>query len=257
MYYTPGKLDSLLDSIPSHIPVTVINQDASTVQPAVACVLLRENVRCFTFGESGLSRSRNRAIQLAEGEFLLVCDDDIVFVPHAFERIQEWLNRYPQDTVLTFQMTDLAGAPRKRYRKHSFPHDRWSIAKVSSCEIGFRRDAILNSGIRYDENFGLGTSRPLGEEVIFLKDCLDHGHGVRFLPLAISRHPFESTGRCMDRRSEQARGAVFFRVYGRLAWLIGPVFYLRKRHELPASLGFLGALNAYFGTCREHRSSNH
>lgn len=249
MYYSDGKLDSLLSSIPDRILVTVVNQDPGGHGLVDGCHIIRDRIRCFTFPETGLSRSRNRAIQLAKADFLVVCDDDIVFEAGAFERLEESLRQYPEDALLTFQMADLSGNPRKRYRCNSFRHDRWSIAKVSSCEIGFWREPILRSGVRYDEEFGLGARFPLGEEVVFLKDCLDKGLSLRFVPMTISSHPIESTGRRIDATSERGRGALFYRLYGLLAWVIGPVFYLTKWRQLPETLGMFSALQAYRKGC--------
>jgi glycosyltransferase involved in cell wall biosynthesis len=249
MHYSDGKLDALLNSIPDHIPVTVINQEPGVDALSGGGCVIRHGARYFTFSEAGLSRSRNRAIQLAEADFLVVCDDDIVFEAGAFERLQESLRQYPEDALLTFQMADLSGNPRKRYRCDSFRHNRWSIAKVSSCEIGFWRETIMHSGVRYDEEFGLGARFPLGEEVVFLKDCLDKGLSLRFVPMTISRHPIESTGRRIDATSERSRGALFYRLYGLLAWVIGPVFYLTKWRQLPETLGMFNALQAYRKGC--------
>lgn len=257
MHYRNGRLDPLLDSIPPHIPVTIINQEPGKSLPTQDVHQLRANVRCLTFAERGLSRSRNRAIQASVGEFLVICDDDIVFFPNAFDRIRASLDQYPADDLLTFKMTDRSGTPRKRYRAYSFRHNRRTIAKVSSCEIGLRRRSLLEHQVTYDERFGLGAEFPLGEEVVFLHDCLARGMSIRFVPAEISMHPLESTGNRMDAATERGRGALVQRLFGAFAIPIGLFFYLKKLHELPAGFGIRAALRAYWGGCRAFARPDH
>lgn len=245
MNYRDGGLRGLLESIPADVPVTIVNQVAGQGSVATPEISSGGNVRCISYAETGLSRSRNRLLEHAKGDFLLVCDDDIAFEPGSFSAVRDALQRYPDDDVLTFRMADLDGKPRKRYPGKSVPHGRWSIARVSSCEIGFRRRAILTSGVRYDERFGLGARYPGGEEVVFLKDCLDLGLRLRFVPITISRHPAESTGRRMNEATEFARGALFRQLYGASAWAMGPLFYLKKRVQLGDRVRLASALRAY------------
>lgn len=249
MNYREGALCGLLKTIPSEIPVTIVNQVSQQELERDAHTRIQHNVQCFTYGERGLSRSRNKLIDLASEDFLLVCDDDIQFECGAFAAIAKALRQFPDDDVLTFRMSDLDGKPRKAYPEEDFLHNRWSIARVSSCEIGFRKKRIQETGIRYDERFGLGAQYPGGEEVVFLKDCIDRGLSVRYVPIAISRHPVESTGRKMDKRTEYARGALFRQLYGILAWGIGPAFYLKKRIQLGDRVKICASLRAYLRGC--------
>lgn len=232
MNYRVGSLKGLLDSIPCHIPITVLNQVGIGGRQEIIETRVREGVRCVTYPEIGLSRSRNRLLKHATGEFLLICDDDVVFEQGAFEEIEKALLLYPNDDVFSFVMRDSEGLPRKRYSSTSRRLNKWSIARVSSCEIGFWRQRVLEKGIQFDERFGLGATFQGGEEVIFLKDCLDYGLRLRFCPIAISRHPIESTGRKMTDVTEYARGALFNRLYGSQALVLAPFFYLRKRVTL-------------------------
>ena len=55
--------------------------------------------------------------------------------------------------------------------------------KVTSFEIAFKRESIKEKGIYFDENFGTGSSKyKMGEENIFLYDCLKKGLEITYIP---------------------------------------------------------------------------
>ncbi|MBK8970365.1 MAG: glycosyltransferase [Hahellaceae bacterium] len=254
MNYEDGKLDPLLLTVPDDVSVIVVNQ----VPDAAECPKpfhIRPNVVCHSYRERGLSKSRNRLMSLATQNYLVISDDDVAFLPGVFKKIADAFERYPED-VLTFQMETTEGRPRKRYKAKSFVHNRLSVGRVSSCEIGLRRQSIRSRGVQYDERFGLGAQFPVGEEVIFLKDCLGAGLRLRFVPLSISSHPEESTGRFFTKTSEFNRGALFQRLFGRLAMPLGLVFYARKKKELAGRLSYWEALGSYLKGGRFYEAQN-
>jgi GT2 family glycosyltransferase len=260
MNYRPGALDKLLATVPDFVNVIVVNQvtEASEFE---AQFQIRPNAMGHSFRERGLSRSRNRLISLAASDVFVISDDDVEFLPDAFKRVAEAFSENPRQDILTFKMLKPDGEPRKHYKLHPFQHNSFSIAAVSSCEIAAQRTLLKTANISYDESFGLGTAYPMGEEVIFLSDCITAGLKIRFIPIAISRHPEESTGRNFSTASEIARGALFYRLYGSLSYLLGFIFYFRKQRILAMSIGYGGALRAYLRGihgykryCKEKRS---
>jgi hypothetical protein len=253
MNYRPGGLDKLLVTVPDCVNVIVVNQipEASKVEEPFQ---IKPNVTCHSFRERGLSRSRNRLMSLTVSDVFVISDDDVEFVPYAFERVAEAFSQNPQQDILTFQMLKPDGEPRKRYKPHPFQHNNFSIARVSSCEIAVRRKSLRGVNIGFDESFGLGAMYSMGEEVVFLRDCIKAGLNTRFVPVVISRHPEESTGRDFSSASEKTRGALFYRLYGVFSYVLGCVFYFRKRRMLATSIGCCGALRAYWRGIHDFKS---
>lgn len=254
MNYTDGQLDKTLATVPSNINVIVVNQ---VMDPAMdsAVFNIKANVTGYSFNERGLSKSRNRLLSLMKSEFFIISDDDIEFLPGAFDRIEHAFQSNPEQDILTFKMALPNGQPRKRYPAYSYQHDKFSIGKVSSCEIAGKTRSLKNSTIQFDERFGLGAIYPTSEETIFLRDCLRNNLKVRFVPFAISIHPQESTGNQFSEHSEKARGAAFFKLYGKLSYLLGFVFYFRKRRYLGLTIGYKAALCAYLSGIEEFRKT--
>ena len=252
MNYRPGALDKILATVPECVNVIVVNQ-VSAASELEGHFQIKPNVTCYTFRERGLSRSRNRLISLAASDVFMISDDDVVFLPGAFEQVAEAFRGNPQQDILTLMMLKPNGEPRKRYKPNPFQHNSFSIAKVSSCEIAVQRQQLRSFNVSYDEEFGLGAPYPMGEEVVFLKDCLKAGLRIGFVPIAISCHPEASTGREFSTASEMARGALFYRLYGVRSYPLGVGFYLRKRRSLVTTMGYGGALGAYLRGIHDYK----
>ncbi len=212
----------------------------------------RTDVRLITVEEKGLSKSRNRALKLSEGDICLVMDDDVRFKPDFAEQIQHAFELYPETDVCTFCVDTPEGKPFKPYRKEGFVHTARTVGSVSSIEIAFRRQRILDAGIQFDTAFGLGADYPTGEEFIFLTDVLKAGLRARFVPKVLVVHPAESSGRLFNERLVMSKGALFARVYGWKYPLVNIYFTLRKRGEYRAVMSPLTFLKHIFAGSRAY-----
>ncbi|EPL1602606.1 glycosyltransferase [Acinetobacter baumannii] len=172
------------------------------------------NIAFHNFNEKGLSKSRNRAILLANSKYCCIADDDIYYVDDYKEKIIKSFDAIPDADVLVFQIYTPEGLPYKKYKNYIFKMNKFSIMKVSSIEIIFNREAILSKNIRFDESFGLGSLFKSGEENIFLADCLKNGLNIYAVNENLVFHPFESSGKIINDNFFYDRGAVFFRIYG-------------------------------------------
>ena len=181
--------------------------------------------------ERGVSRSRNRAIDLAAAEICLIGDDDIVYVPDVCDRVEDAFARFPQADIITFrQKTAPDGVLRKPYPYRPRPHSLVSVWRVGGPEIAFRRSRVREAGLSFDEAFGLGSRYGSDEEPIFLADALRKGLKLIFVPDTISFHPMNSTASrgTTDTTLMSSKGAAMKRIYGRLAPLAICVFAGRK-----------------------------
>ena len=87
------------------------------------------------------------------------------------------------------------------------------------------------AGVRFDEGFGVGagTAAALGEEYVFLADCLAAGLAGVHDPLPVSVHPHESSGFVWEGEAQaRARALVFARVFGRAAAPVRLAFALKN-----------------------------
>lgn len=141
------------------------------------------HVRIIYTKERGLSKSRNMAIRYAKGDICLICDDDEILVDDYDNIIIQVFEAHPDIDIVAF----IVNAPHK----NSYPKKAKNVGyvgamKISSCQIAFRRNSIVEHGIRFDEKMGSGTGNGGGEENRFLFDCLGKGLKIRFCPQLIA-----------------------------------------------------------------------
>ncbi len=181
--------------------------------------------------DSGLSRSRNLCLKHATADIVLLADDDVQYQSHFVESILRVFDSVSCD-VATF-VTEFG--TETRYRRKPYRHNIISILGVSSIETAFRLAPIKTKGIRFDENFGLGSAHPISEEAIFLKDCISNKLNVIYMPEVIASHHHKSSGvDWNNKRIWFSKGAVFRRLYGFAGILFIPVLGLTKwRHYKP------------------------
>jgi len=188
--------------------------------------------KVFDYHETGLSKSRNRALQHATGDICVVGDDDVCHLPAAQEIIAGAFADHPRADIITFQARTPDGAPFKRYASRPRRHTRRSIMRVTSWEIALRTASVRAAGLRFDERFGLGADFPTGEENIFLMDALRRGLHLRYIPAPIAIHPAESSGADFSRPdSIAAKGAAFRRMFGAASPPLEMAFACKK-HRL-------------------------
>lgn len=141
----------------------------------------RGNIRMLRTNTRGLSKSRNLAIQHAVGDVCLLCDDDEQ-LDSSYEKII--LNAYealPDADIICFRISNQPSRLTQKTQRLT----KWTAMRIASWQITFRRESILKSGIRFDEDMGAGTGNGGGEEVKFLRDCIKSGLKAYYVPKSI------------------------------------------------------------------------
>lgn len=205
-------------------------QGASDPLPrAIQALQERPDVRVFLSDGRGAAASRNAALVAAQGDVLLFCDDDIVQNPDAHAAL---LEGFAQDLNLDFVCARLIGPdgrPHKAYGPDGQPVRFWNAARIGTPELALRMATIRALGLRFDEQFGAGTSTPLGDEFIFVMDCLRAGLKGRHINLVMGEHPSVSSGLNFAPQTLPWRRAVFRRALGWYWWPAYMAFLWRNR----------------------------
>jgi len=190
-------------AIPEEVAVLVINQCPDGSEGDLPADVDDGRVRMRSFAERGISRSRNRALDLARGRRLLLADEDCTMVSDVAAIVERAFARDPAAGGVTFQHRIEQGeVPSRRYRRRSFRHGRFSIVRVASVEIVLDREAV--GDLRFDERFGLGTSCPIGEENLFLGALRRRGVPLRYIPEVVCTHRGATRSDRIDGRLETA-----------------------------------------------------
>ncbi|MNC16326.1 putative glycosyl transferase [compost metagenome] len=217
-----------LDFNPSVEYIIVHQKPLEASLEAIKNLKDRDDVSYIPTDTNGLSISRNIALENANGEYVMIMDDDVVF---SIEKILDIIKRMKKDNV------DV-GTYYHRYQdgrttlnsQVSHKLNFFTIAKPSSIDICFNRKVILNNKIRFDEKFGLGTENPSGEEMIFLSDCLSHGLSIQRYPVEVSSHPPVTSGADFYSTDQKiiAKKNMFLRVSPRCGLFLFILFVVKK-----------------------------
>ena len=192
----------------------------------------------------GVAKSRNAALERASGDFLLFADDDVSFDESGIASALEYFQSNPKCAIILARAVDENGELRKKYVEAITPLKLTNSARAATYEMLVRIDAIRESGIRFDEEFGAGADNYLGDEYIFIADALRAGLSGVHLPITLAIHPKESSGsRWGSDLDLAARSKVFSRVFGWRAPLFRAAFLLKTSNPWP---GFMKAIRFIF-----------
>lgn len=169
--------------------VSLQNPDGDIAIPAQ---LIRPDFRIITHPTRGISANRNRSINEATAELVMISDDDVDFDAEELKQVIDAFQQRPDADVITFKYHS-AG------HEKNYPSCEADLKRppkgyfTTSIEIAFRLDRIKRH-VKFNENFGIGTSLPCGEENIFIHDIIKKRFKAVFVPIYSCRHDGIATG---------------------------------------------------------------
>ncbi|MCR5421747.1 MAG: glycosyltransferase [Lachnospiraceae bacterium] len=187
-----------------------------------------QRVKYIETKQRGLSKSRNMAIEESDSEVCILCDNDVEYLPDYESKVLEAFDKHADADLIVFYIKRKE-KPFPNYSK-SKRMGYFSVLKIFSPEIAFKRESIR--GIRFDERFGAGSGKYImGEENIFLYDCLKKGLKIYYEPIMIAElREEESTWfKGYDERFFISRGAGYAAMSPWFSYILIGQFALRKK----------------------------
>ncbi|MDX1637136.1 MAG: glycosyltransferase family A protein, partial [Balneolaceae bacterium] len=216
------NLDNVILEPRDDLSYILVHQYTSEEYKSVPSFLNREDIRISQIKGRGVTRSRNLAIELSDGDIGLFADDDVTYQPGYFDTLIRVFEENPDLDVALFKIK--TGPDEPEYK--DYPDQIRSIQQapaVGTVEIGFRINRIKEKEIFFDERFGAGQPLLIGsDERLFVQDCINSGLTVTYFPEYIVNHPFESSVKKLkkyDKRLIWVTGGVDCRLNGPVALL--------------------------------------
>ncbi|MDE6016365.1 MAG: glycosyltransferase family 2 protein [Acetatifactor sp.] len=200
-------------------------------------------VRFFSFPQRGIGRSRNAAIERADGDICLFSDEDIVYEAGYAEAIREEFARNPQADMILFNIE--VEEFRRTYHIEERKRVHWfNCGRYGAVSFAVKRDSLLESGVRFSLLFGGGARFSNGEDSLFLKEFMGKGYGVYTAPVTIGREEAgESTWFSgYNEKFFYDRGVLYHYLYGVMALPFALRFLLAHRSLLCGELSLSQAL---------------
>ncbi len=194
--------------------------------------------------ERGLSRSRNMAIKASNADICILCDNDVEYVPNYDRIIVKAFEKYTDADLIVFYIK------RKEKPEPNYKREKrmgyLSMLKIFSPEIAFRRNSI--EGLSFNPMFGAGATYQMGEENIFLYDCLKKGKKIYYVPVKIAelREEKSTWFRGFDKEFFIARGANYAMMSRTFYWVLILQYAVRKRRLYKDEISFVNAVKYMF-----------
>ena len=203
----------------------------------------KDNNKLFSYREKGLSKSRNIAIDKSDADICVIADDDLEYVDDYKKIINDAYGEFPDADMIAFYVSsDNPNNKKTKLKKGKV--DVLRTFKIQSVQISFKRKRIIEKNIRFDESFGAGTNKYMGEENIFIFDCIKSGLKLYSYPVELAKlDNSESTWfKGYNKKYFEVKGACFYRM-SRVFWfLLCLQFAIRKRKLYKKETSFLNAV---------------
>lgn len=117
----------------------------------------------------GVSKNRNVLLENLTSEVGLMLDDDCVMSQDYFRQIADFFIAHPNAVFVLFNgILNNDGIAKKIHnRKTARANKYYKISYAGAPGLCFRKNAILKSGIKYDETIGTPNYIVAGEDTVF------------------------------------------------------------------------------------------
>ena len=213
--------------------------------------------RLLNFLERGLSRSRNRALENAKADICVIADDDMVYDDEYEKNILEAHEKYPEADIIAFYVIDEDGTPRKKVRKEGKINLLTSL-KLASVQLTFKRKRIIDSNVKFDEQFGAGAKLYMGEENIFLANCLKKKLKIYYVPkkIAMLKKCDSTWFEGYTDKFFEVKGTVFYKISKMFYPILILQFVLRKKKLYGKDNTPINALKCMFRGVKKYKKAN-
>lgn len=214
-------------------------------------------IRMISVNDRGLSKSRNLAIDNSESDICVIADDDLRYHDGYKDIILKSYKKYPDADIIAFDVPSTnQNRPTSSLKEGRV--DFLHSMKIASFQITFKRRSIVDNNIRFNELFGAGSKYTCGEENILLTEAIKKGLKVYFVneDIAIVDHNESTWFNGFDERLFRTKGAMFYEMNSKLAYLFILQFAIRKYHLYKNEMKFWEALRKMFQGMNEYTKEN-
>lgn len=202
-------------------------------------LIARDDFGLYVTDTVGSARNRNNCLEHCTGSLLMISDDDLSYTEEQLTGVIDYFDHNESCDLACFRY-DSSEAPRP------YPQTSFSLRKPAKgyypveFELVLRR-RLLETGVRYNEWFGVNQEFISSEGDVFLHDLLHKGANGRFVPFTICTHHGDTTA---DRLGNTP---AFIRVKGALFLHLHPATWLLRMlvHAWRARATYAGGGTAY------------
>ena len=187
-------VDSLLNQKYSNFEIIIIDQSTNNETEKLIRDLNNSQIVYEHVDFTGLSKARNRALQIATGDYVSLVDDDAFYYADYLEKAYYHLKDYAnENTILSGYIYDTdTDADFAGYNSHFdnkvLPY-RIVLKTCPSAGLIIPMSAFNACGV-FDENLGVGAAFGAGEETDFLIRAMEKRFSIKYYSDMRLKHPF-------------------------------------------------------------------
>lgn len=132
------------------------------------------NVKIINASDKGVSKNRNELLKLASAEYVIFCDDDMIFCDGCLSIIINEISNINKDiSAIVFNVKSLTKErPINLYKGKTRLCKFKDVRSDGVWRFCFKRNDIRF--ISFDEHIGSGTKFLCGEDTLFIKEFIQH-----------------------------------------------------------------------------------
>ena len=200
----------------------------------------REDTIYVSLDVKGLSKNRNNCLKYIDGDIVYICDDDVTLLYEGILKVIEKFKNSDKIDVLRCQVKTFEGKVYKQYKPTEYKVDSLiQLTNFSSIEMTVKSSFIKENQLSFDENFGIGTQYPIGEDFIFITEIKKKNGNIVHYPMEIVEHEEFGTGAVLSYDVIVGRGAVFRRIFGKISFIVNIYFAIKNQKKYKAKYTFL------------------
>ena len=143
------------------------------------------NIQYINHSTRGVGINRNTIMMRADADICICADDDMTFLDGYADHTGYWFEQLPDADILIFNLQS-DQKKRKEFQKIE-QINKWNFGKYGAARLAFRTNSVKFSGVMFHTMFGGGARYSCGEDVLFLKECLEKGLKIYGVPETLAR----------------------------------------------------------------------
>ncbi len=194
-------------------------------------------VKMITTAQRGVGKNRNTALDFADGDILLLADDDLKYVDNYEKIIISAFSELPEADVIIFNIKTIGDSTYRRQNTEIKRIKLYNALNYGAVRIAFRRDKLEKAGIHFSLNFGGGALFSAGEDSLFIYEMIKKRLKLYTYPAVIAEvdQTTSTWFRGYNHKYFYDKGALFRALFGRLSYLYAAQDYLRHMSEYKKS----------------------
>lgn len=187
------------------------------------------NIKFVTTLEKGVGRNRNITLANSTAPICMFADDDNRYIDNYEDEIIKAFQKCPKADVLIFDCFVTGQRIKVKSIKDVHRVRVWNFCRYGTCRIAIRRSSWKKKKVFFSELYGGGSIYNAGEDVLFLRECLQKKLKIYTYPKCIVQASYENSSwfHGYDEKFFYDNGSLIGAAFPYMKYIVWPHFFLK------------------------------